>query len=153
GHLTGSDAVPATYGELEIAAAIARRGRRGRLCTSLRAAAEEAGPFGDLLRWDEDDGIAIEAEAGDEPGVVALPLVEDAARHHLAGDVAAGRIADADQGVMTAPEDGIDRGDRMDTVADQQVPRRADRPVFRGPAVEDFRHPERTLVDHRMDAE
>ena len=69
--------------------------------------------------------------------MVALPLVEDAPGHHLAGDKPAGRLADADQGVMTAPEDRIDRGHGMDAVADQQVPRRADRPVFRQPAVKD----------------
>src|SRR5262245_41505729 len=93
---------------------------------SVRATAEEAIPFGKLLRWDEFDRIPVQAQARDEPRIVALPLVVDASGHHLASNVSACRLADADQRVVTAPEDRIDRGHRVDAVADQQVPRSAD---------------------------
>jgi hypothetical protein len=48
---------------------------------SVRATAEEAASFGDLLRWDEIDGIAVQSQARDQPGNVTVPLVEDAPDH------------------------------------------------------------------------
>ncbi len=55
---------------------------------------------------DELDWMAVEAQARDQPRVVALPLVEHAPGHHLAGDEPAGRLADADQRVVAAPKMG-----------------------------------------------
>ncbi len=99
-------------------------------------------------RWDSGPG-----PGADQPGIVTVPLVEDAPGHQLAGDEPAGRLANADERVVTVPEHGIDRGHRMDAVAGQQVPLRADRPVFRHPALKDSLHRERTLVHHLVDPE
>src|SRR5262245_45727244 len=69
---------------------------------SVRAATQEAAAFRDLLREDELDRIAIQAQPRDQPGIVGLPLVEDAPGHHLTGDVPAGRLADPDEWIMAA---------------------------------------------------
>src|SRR5262249_35099198 len=85
--------------------------------------------------------------------MVALPLIVHAAHHDLAGDESAGRLADADQWVRPPPEDRINRGNRVDTVADEQVALRADRAVFGRPAFQDALDPERPLVARLVDPE
>ncbi len=54
---------------------------------------------------------------------------------------------------MSAAEYGVNRGHGVNAVADQQVSRRADRPVFGLSAIEDLLDPERTLVGSLLDPE
>src|SRR5262245_66195541 len=96
-------------------------------------------PLRDGLRRDDPDRVAVQAQPGDQPGVVEAVLVEGAARHDLPSYVAAGRLADADERIALAAEVRVDGGDRVDAVGAQQVRRRADRPVLAPPAFEDLR--------------
>src|SRR5271155_220695 len=97
--------------------------------------------------------MAFEAQAADQPGVVALPLVKNASGHDLPRDVPAGWLAYADERVVIAPEDRIDRGNRMYAVGNQQIPGRADRSIPRRPALEDTLDRERSFINHLVNPE
>lgn len=122
-------------------------GESGRLEWSVRAAAEEAVAPRDLLGVNDGDRGRVDAETGDKPGVVVTGLVEVAAQHDLPGDEAAGGDADADQGVVIAAEVGVDGGDGVDAIRDEEVVGRADGAVLGSATFQDLLDVERAIVE------
>jgi pimeloyl-ACP methyl ester carboxylesterase len=114
---------------------------------SLRTTAQETVPPRDPLWRHNIDRVAIQSQPRDQPGIVVGRLVEGTPDHELPREEAAGRIADAYQRVVPAAEIRIDGRDGVDAVADEQVPRRADRPILRRAAGDDLEDPERPVID------
>src|SRR5262245_29136459 len=116
----------------------------------LRAPAEETRLLRDLLWGHDPDRVAIQGQPGDQPGIVEGGLVDtpvlDAADHDLPGNEAAGRVSDPDERIVRSAEDRVDRGDRVDAVADQEVVCGADGPVADGTAIDNLVDAERALV-------
>src|SRR5262249_4666348 len=119
----------------------------------IREPAEAAIPRGDRLWGDDLDGVAIQAQPRDQPRVVVLVLVVEAAHHELPRGVARRRLAAPDQRIVPAAEVRVDRGDRVDAVADQDIAPRADGAVLGLAAFEDLLDVQRPRVELRADDE